>query len=85
MHSHVLTIWYLKYYEYPFAYVCYAQFVVHEVPGIQQCFIAESKEAGEVGMWRLKTEGVNMQVHWVLQRGRLLLHVLSHSTGTFGS
>ncbi|XP_065184132.1 DNA-directed RNA polymerase I subunit RPA1-like [Sycon ciliatum] len=36
------------------------KYIVHEVPGIQRCFINESKEAGENGMWRLKTEGVNL-------------------------
>ena len=36
--------------------------VVWEVPDIKKGFLAESQIPGEEGLYRLKTEGVNMQV-----------------------
>ena len=42
--------------------------VVWEVPDIKKGFLAESQVPGEEGLYRLKTEGVNMQVYtlWYL-------------------
>ena len=36
--------------------------IVYEVPHIKKGFLTESQVPGEQGVWRLKTEGVNMQV-----------------------
>ena len=36
--------------------------MVVEVPNIKRGFLVASSEPGEDGMWRLKTEGVNIQV-----------------------
>ena len=36
--------------------------VVYQVPNINRCFLSESKKPGEDGIWRLKTEGVNIHV-----------------------
>ena len=39
-----------------------SQFVVWEVPSIKRGLLVASSEPGEQGLWRLKTEGVNIQV-----------------------
>ena len=36
--------------------------MVWEVPCIKRGLLTESSEPGEEGLWRLKTEGVNLQV-----------------------
>ena len=38
------------------------QMVVWEVPRIKRGLLVASTEPGEDGIWRLKTEGVNIQV-----------------------
>lgn len=40
------------------------QAVVHETPHIKKGYLSESTEPGEKGVWRLKTDGVNLQVLW---------------------
>ena len=40
------------------------QAVVHETPRIRKGYLSESMEPGEKGVWRLKTDGVNLQVLW---------------------
>jgi DNA-directed RNA polymerase I subunit RPA1 len=37
---------------------------VHETPSIKKGYLSESTEPGEKGVWRLKTDGVNLQVLW---------------------
>ena len=37
--------------------------VVYQVPRITRCFLSESRVPGEEGIWRVKTEGVNIQVN----------------------
>ena len=39
-----------------------SQSVVWETPHIRKGFLSESTEPGEEGLWRLKTDGVNLQV-----------------------
>lgn len=36
--------------------------VLHQVRHINRCFLSQSKAPGEEGVWRIKTEGVNIQV-----------------------
>ena len=38
------------------------QVVVRETPHIRKGYMSESTEPGEGGVWRLKTDGVNLQV-----------------------
>ena len=38
--------------------------MVWETPNIRKGFLAESTEPGEAGIWRLKTDGVNLQELW---------------------
>jgi DNA-directed RNA polymerase I subunit RPA1 len=40
------------------------QSVVWETPSIKKGFLSESSEPGEAGLWRLKTDGVNLQEMW---------------------
>ena len=37
---------------------------MHETPSIKKGYLSESSEPGEDGVWRLKTDGVNLQVLW---------------------
>ena len=37
---------------------------MHETPSIKKGYLSESNEPGEDGVWRLKTDGVNLQVLW---------------------
>ena len=48
-------------YDFPNFMLCF-KVVVWEVPDIKKGFLAESQVPGEEGLYRLKTEGVNMQV-----------------------
>ena len=38
--------------------------MVWETPQINKGYLSESNEPGEDGVWRLKTDGVNLQVLW---------------------
>ena len=40
------------------------QAIVHETHHIKKGYLSESTEPGEKEMWRLKTDGVNLQVLW---------------------
>lgn len=49
---------------YIFEWFLLFQAVVHETPSIKKGYLSESSEPGEKGLWRLKTDGVNLQVLW---------------------
>ncbi len=66
----------------------HTQSVVWETSMINRGYLSESTEPGEAGLWRLKTDGVNLQVLWsypeVLDLSRAYTNNIHAMANTYG-
>ncbi len=66
----------------------HTQSVVWETSMINRGYLSESTEPGETGLWRLKTDGVNLQVLWsypeVLDLSRAYTNNIHAMANTYG-